>query len=585
VRRRRCLTLLCTTGLVAWAIVTGSSSADAGLPGGANPVPVSSSAVTTGVDGHLHPAASISGTVVSAVAGVPVSSNVTLFKHGHPIDYTNSDGFGTGSYVFHGLAAAPDYVVCADLAIGGSSSTGYLNRCYQAAAWNGRTVPAAANLIPLASGQQETGIDVLLPSAAAIKGTVRSPSGTPLVNVDVVAHNRNTGQNFSASTFSDGRYEIRNLTPASHGYSVCFDGRSVLTGIGFLPRCYGNVAWSGNTSTIPAAATPVSVTLGSTRSGISSRLPRGGAISGTVRDAQTGNLVPYAEVTLFSSSGTRLRTTATDAQGHYVARGLAAATGYRVCERPHDQSVSVSYLGECWRNVAWNGRSLPAGTRPVSASLGQTHTGINLTPASIHRDLGSISGHVREQATMQPLHNAEIVVFTSGGSFVAQVLTSPTGRYQVMNLRASSTGYVVCVKSSGTSGTVPTPPTGWAPRCYADAQWSGGQPPSGATRVSLNPGQQRTGINIALHFGGAISGAVTESGTGTPIGGGVKVQVFTSGGAAVAGTYSAYVDGTYSIVGLSPSTGYIVCFDGRNIPASVRYRPQCYSDVAWNGVA
>ena len=573
--------LLCAPVLLVGVMITGSGAADASLPTGANPVPVTSFAVTSGVDGHLHPAASISGKVLSAVAGLPVAGNVTLFKHGNPIDYTNPD-FATGNYFFGGLAAAPDYAVCVDYAIGGSSTSGYLNRCYQTAAWNGRTVPIGANLVPLSSGQQETGIDILMPSAAAITGTVRSPSGTGLAYVTVIAHNRNTGQDFFGMTSGGGQYDLRGLTYSSHGYSVCFDGRSVLSGIGFLPRCYGNVAWDGDRSAIPAAATPVSVTLGATHSGIGIRLRQGGAISGTVRDPHTGDLVPYAELTIFDSSGTHIWDTATNAQGHYVARGLAAANGYHVCERPHDMTVSVSYHGECWRNVSWNGRSLPGGTNPISVRLGQSHTGINLTPDSIVRNLGSISGTVREQDTAQPLQNADVVVFTSGGSFVAQVLTSPTGHYSITNLRASPTGYVVCAKATGASSAAPTPPTGWAPRCYDDVRWTGGQPPSGATRVPLNPGQNRAGVSITLRTGGAVSGTLTEFGTSTPAGG-VKVQVFTPGGVPVAGANSAYADGTYSITGLTPSAGYVVCFDGRHVLSSAGYRPQCYSDWAWNG--
>src|SRR5947208_2144570 len=57
--------LLATPLLVAGVLIGASSTANASLPVGVTHVGVSAGATHAGIDGHLHPAASISGTITA----------------------------------------------------------------------------------------------------------------------------------------------------------------------------------------------------------------------------------------------------------------------------------------------------------------------------------------------------------------------------------------------------------------------------------------------------------------------------------------------------------------------------------------
>jgi hypothetical protein len=571
--------LLFVPALVAGVVLATADAADATLPSAATHVGVTSGNVTSAVDGHLHPAASIAGRITQAGTTNPLSASVAVYLNGKYVRSTLTDGSGT--YLVGGLAAN-SYAVCVSgVNVFTSSSTGFLGRCYKTAAFNGSAVPGGATLVTVTNAQHKTGINIGLPKAAAIAGKVTSPSGTGLSNVFVSAHNRTTGATFFGFTASNGTYSVKSLTAAAKGYTVCFSP-FINSGTGFLPRCYKNKSWSGG-STYPSTATAVSVALGHVHTGISQVVPRAGAISGKVIDAGNGHPVPYDGVLVFTGTGRYVSGTGTNAKGQYIVRGLRASSTYRVCASPTSPTRAVTYHGKCWKAIAWNGGKLPAGTTAVGVHLGSTHTGISFKLSKTVFKLGSIAGTVTEQASGQPLQSADVTVF-SGNVAIGTAVTDATGHYNVSDLRASSTGYVVCVSGNSATSVTPTPATGWAPRCHTDVAWTGVGVPSAATKVPLSAGQNKTGIDIALHVAGEIDGTTFVFGGSTPALG-IPVYVYTTGGRFLTSTSSSYVDGSYSIKNLSAPGNYIVCFDGRDLFGQAGYLAQCYDNVAWNGSA
>jgi hypothetical protein len=561
--------------LVAGAVIAASATADASLPASADPVSVTQGNVHSGIDGHVHTAASIAGNIKSAATGTPIYGSVTVYKNGNYVrsGITNPS---TGHYEVGGLFAG-SYAVCmSGFSVFTSNATGYLGRCYKTAPFNG-TVPATATLVTVAAGVQQLGISFKLPNAAAISGRVTNPGGTGLANVGVIAHNRSSGTNVFSNTNSTGHYVVKGLTPAAKGYTVCFNPLGSNVGTGYRPRCYRNTAWSGGTS-FPTSANAVGVVLGHVHTGINQTLLRGGAISGKVTDGGNGNPIPGESIAVFTAGGRLVGGASTNPQGNYVARGLAASTGYRVCARPISPTAAVTYHGKCWRAIAWNGGSLPAGTTPVGVQAGSTHTGINFRLSKTIHSLGAIGGQITASAGGLPLQNASVTLFR-GGHFVNTTSTDSSGNYKFSGL-PPSTSYVVCAKANFVFN--PTPPaTGWAPRCHLDAPWNGLGVPSSATRISLTAGQLKGGKNIALHAGGEIDGTIFVSGGVTPALNGLNVLVYTLGGRQVASSFSNNIDGTYSVKNLSPAN-YIVCFDGR-FQFGSGFLPQCYNNAAWNG--
>jgi hypothetical protein len=571
---RRVLIVACASAAAALAGTTGPALA--GLPAGATQVAVSAGSSAPGINASLLSAGSISGKVTSVAAGTGVFAGVQVFKNGTHVAgaYSNS----SGDYMVGGLSTG-SYVVCvsgASVISGGGSTTGYLGRCFMNAAWNGGSIPSGATPVQVTAGSDSFGVNIQLPSAAAIAGKVTSAGGAALQSVSVIAQNRSNGSSYFGFTSATGRYTLTGLTASSQGYAVCFDPSGLTQGTGFLPRCFKNVAWNGGT--LPAGATAVSVSLGNTHTGIGAALPAGGAISGSVTDAKTGSGLAYAGVGVYSAGDKFLASVSTNSTGHYAVKGLTAATGDQVCVYPYTLNASTTYHAECWKNVSWNGGALPSATTPVSVKLKQTHTGINFGLSKNVVPTGSIAGTVREAGGNMPLQNAFVGVFTPGGVQIGSDTTNSSGGYKVPELQPSSNGYIVCVSAESASSATPTPTYGWAPRCYADAAWNTLRLPSGATKLTLTSGQDRTSIDITLPTAGGIAGTATDSVTVSPVAN-VTVELFTPGGGHITST-STGTDGTYSFLNLSAGN-YVVCFDGRNQVGQAGYLPQCFDQQPW----
>jgi len=566
--------LLLVSVLVA-GVVIGGASAQAGLPSGVTNVAVTQGNTHSGVDGHLHVARRISGTI-KTTTGKPVNGFVSAFLNGHPVA---SGSVTNGSYQINGLFAK-SYAVCIGSfdVFGPANTTGWLGRCYKTAAFNGSKVPSNATLVNLSAGNKGN-INFTVAPAAAIAGKVTSPTGTGLKFVSVFVYNKSTKALFFGSTTNTGTYLVKGLTAAAKGYAVCFNAFGSTSGTGFLSRCYHNKSWNGSVSTA-SGGTTVAVALGRVHSKVNQALPRGGAIAGKVVDAGTGKGIRGDGVIVYSSTGRFVSSAGTNSSGAYVVRSLAASTSYRVCAAPTSTTPTVRYHGRCWKAIAWNGGRLPSGTNPVSVKLARTHTGINFRLTKTVIKLGSIAGRITEKAGGQPLQFASVSVFRASGGFAGAASTDATGKYTVTGLPASSTGYVVCASASFASSPTPTPGTGWAPRCYTDVAWNGLAVPTSAHKLPLSAGQKRTGVNIALRVGGGIAGTTTQFGGSTPVPN-VNVEVFTTTGHLVTSNITSF-DGTYSVNSLSPGN-YVVCFDGRNTFSGTGFLPQCYNGVAWSG--
>lgn len=579
---------LIVVGLALAALGVATLPADAALPSGAVRIDVGIGAVHAGVDAQLKTADSIAGNIKAAASGDPVYARVTAYLNGKAVQSRYTNGFG--HYLIGGLApSTTGYAVCVDpySVLGGGSSTGYLGRCYKSAAWNGGGIPSTATLVKVTStyGLHRTGINIALPSAAAIAGNVKSSWGTSIAPVTVKAHNRSNGITYTGFTDSAGHYRINNLTASSSGYTVCFDARSVTqNSTGFLSRCWKTVAWNAG-KTYPSTATPVSVSLGHT-TGVNPILPVGGAISGVVTDAASTAAVNSANVVVWTSSGGLLASATTSSTGHYAIKGLPTATGDRVCVRPKSLTVSVTYRGKCWKSATWDGHALPSGTTAVTVSTGHTHTGISFALTKTSVSLGSLGGTVTNAAQTAALQNADVELYSSAGKFLRSTRSAFDGSYNFANVFPDATGYIVCAKADDQTSSLATstPATGWAPHCYNDVDWFGLAVPSTATTVPVAAGVSTSGVHIGLPVGGAVSGHVYAVATAGAVDSAL-VLLFTPSGRELARTYSV-PDGSFSFPrltrALAPS-GYIVCFDAREVGTSFGYLPQCYNKINWTG--
>ena len=351
--------LLVVMAAIAISFGIAATEAVASPPSSATHLSVTNGATTAGVNAHLKSAASIAGTITAAAGGV-VSTSVTVYLNGSAIGSGFTDA--SGHYIIGGLnVSTTGYAVCVDgrYATGGSSTTGYLGRCYPTADFNGTSVPAGATLVKLTTSQHKTGVNLALPSGAALSGLETSAAHAAIPSALVYAQNRSSGVLSIGFTDGNGKYSIKGLTASATGYSVCFVGTTLGT-TGTLPRCFDNKPWNGLTP-LPSSATSVSVTVGHVHTGINGTVPNAGAIQGRVTDAASSAAIYGDSIAVFDSAGKYLTGSYTDSTGHYTVKGLAAATADKVCAVPVSVSSTDSYSGSCWKNIVLERR--PASRR------------------------------------------------------------------------------------------------------------------------------------------------------------------------------------------------------------------------------
>jgi len=317
--------------------------------------------------------------------------------------------------------------------------------------------------------------------AGAISGKVIDAAGTHhgLAGVVVNVSSSSRSDSRVAFTATDGSYTVTGL-PAATDYLVCFDSAGASGGssdaTGYLAQCWQNQPASGT-------PTPVTVTLGVTKTGVNAALSVGGAVSGIVTDAGgTHQGLATVMVTVVSMSTNAQTFAMTAANGSYTAKGLPAGTDYEVCFMTHwatGGSSASGYAEQCYNNQSGN---------MVTVTVRATRTGINAALAQG----GAISGTVTDAGgTHQGLANVGVSLSwettnSSGGIFVE---TDGAGRYTVKGLPAGN--YQVCFDAGGATGG--SSALGYVPQCYNN------QPSSGTpTPVTVTVGATRTGISAAL---------------------------------------------------------------------------------------
>ena len=293
------------------------------------PVTIALGATTTDINGTLAAAGGISGRVTQAGAGPQGLANVDVYVYSSSNGaYETATTAADGSYAVAGIPPATDYQVCffASSVTGGSSDAlGYVDQCWQNQSTSGTSTP-----VSVALGATTSDISAALVGAGAISGTVRDTGGTPqgLTNVFVSVSSPSNGAYEFATTAADGSYTVTGLEAATD-YRVCFSASAATGGssdaTGYLDQCYDNQPISGT-------PTPVSVALGATTSNINAALVGGGAISGTVTDADG---VPHGlanvQVQVFAPSSQSYWYATSAADGSYSVPGLEAAAEYQVC--------------------------------------------------------------------------------------------------------------------------------------------------------------------------------------------------------------------------------------------------------------
>ena len=488
------------------------------------PIQVTAGAVTSSINFALTQGGRISGQVTDAATGsglanvtVEVFTSAGFFADSVLTDgsgnYTTGQGLATGTYYARTF-----------------NSLGYVDALYAGNICVGCTVTTGTP-IPVTVGAITSQISFALGQGGRISGQVTdAATGNGLARVRVEVYTSAGSPAAAAFTDVTGNYVLGPGLPTGTYYARTFNSLGYLDGL-----------YAGTTCVFVCTVTtgtPITVTVGATTSGIGFSLTQGGQISGQVTDAATSNGLANITVEVFTSAGSFVASASADAAGNYrITRGLPTGSYFA---RTFN---SLGYVDGLYSGQVCVGCAVTTGT-PIVVTAGTTTSGINF--ALIQG--GRISGQVTDATTGSGLAGVTVDVYTSTGSFAANVSTGTTGNYSLGGLPAGSY-YARTFNSQG----------------YVDGLYSGQAcvncTVTTGTPVVVSAGSTTSGINFALTQGGRIGGQVIDATTGSGLAG-VTVDVFTSTG-SFAANGSTDTTGNYSLGGLPAGNYYARTFNSQ----------------------
>jgi protocatechuate 3,4-dioxygenase beta subunit len=318
------------------------------------PINPAAGTVATHIDGHLPPAAAITGTVTNS-AGHPlqgITVDVSTQDLNRTTTWETASTAANGTYRIDSLQPGT-YSVCYTPAVSDPPSR-YVPQCWPHLPPNG-----APENVTLSAGQTKTHVDASMYFGGGISGVVTDSGGHPLSGVTVY-----TDYGTRDTTDSNGAYAFTDLQPGT--YSVCFDATSATGGsstTGYQSQCWHDQPYATSPSN-------VTVSIGHTTTGISPSLVALGGLAVHVTDT-SGNPLSGAPITVYVGSQTSNGSSyyGTGADGNYLVTRLSDGQ-YTVCitntSGISGGTSTTGYQAQCY------GQTTSTPSAPITISSGNT---------------------------------------------------------------------------------------------------------------------------------------------------------------------------------------------------------------------
>lgn len=497
-------------------------------------IAVTAGNTTANINAALAQGARITGRITSP-DGTPLS-NISVTAYQKVSDWWSQTGY---SYTD----------INGDYAVGGSTSGIYrlqfqdFSGNYLGEYYDNKADIDTASDISATLSNTTSGINATLSLAGHITGQVTAPDGvTPLQNVSVTAYRHNGNGWVSvgwASINADGNYSIGGLKTDT--YRIQFYDYSGT----YLTEYFNNAAALDG-------AMNLSLTAGTTLSGVNASLALAGHITGRVTAAD-GSPIQGVGVTVYRYSNGSLSEAGSargDASGNYNAGGLATGV-YRV------KFSAGGYAAEFYDNIA-----TPAGATNIPVTAGATTPNMN---AVLSRQGGTVTGRVTGPGGV-PLKNIEVefCVWVGGGCDFF-----PPGGGDELATDANG-NYEIPVTSDGTYHLEFYDPAG----VYRTEYYNDVTDVNNGQDLVVTGGITLANINAQLSLAGHVAGQVTNL-SGSPLTN-IYVTAYRYDASRWVWTASDNTDagGNYDIGGLA-SGSYRVRFYN----SSGAYAYEYYNDV------
>ncbi|HEY5111018.1 MAG TPA: carboxypeptidase regulatory-like domain-containing protein [Acidimicrobiales bacterium] len=492
---------------------TGASSSS-----GATAVAVTVASPAVGIDAVMNAGTSIAG-IVTDSNGVALSGICASAYLADGTYVTSTQTAPDGTYTL--LVAPGSYTVQFNDCGAGTYQSQYYSTTSPGSSSSSDATPVTPTVASPAID-----INAVMTTPATISGNVTDTNGAQLSGICVDALDPSGNPLGFTQTAPDGTYTITGLAAGS--YTVEF----INCGAGsYLSQVYNGAIGGASFSW---GATPVTVTAGSSVTGVDAVMTIGATISGTVTDSNgTGlsNICVY--VSPVSGSYEELLQTGPD--GTYTYNNFPAGS-YTV--QFTDCGVGT-YVSQYYNGTS-GGTSSSFDATPVPAPAGSPVSGIGAAMTTG----ATITGTVTD-SNGAALSGICVQASPVGGGLDVSTQTASDGSYSLVGLAASA--YTVQFNNCGV-GTY-------------ESQWYNATPAgasllSGAASISVSYGTPVTGVNAAMAVGATISGTVTDS-NGADLTN-VCVNAMNLSGSFVGGTQTAS-DGSYTLI-LAPGS-YTVQFN------------------------
>jgi Carboxypeptidase regulatory-like domain/FG-GAP-like repeat len=390
---------------------------------GTTRVNVSSGAVTNGINFTLQRGGVITGTIIATVPNVPISgAGAQVFNSAGVSVGTFTTNNQTGVYTTTGLPAGTYYVRTAN------------TRTYIGQLWQGQSCPQSGCIVTsgtpiVVNGATVSGIDFGLATGGTITGNVKDAtnnSNLPNLAVQIFS---NTGASLgSVNTDSSGNYTTTGL-PAGTYYARTSSGIVFLpnnTSVAVVDQQYNGITCVPLCLN-PTAGTPISVTTFALTSGINFSLSRGGVITGSVIDANTGVGLGSVSVQIYTDTGVFAKSSATNAAGGYTVAGLPPGTYFARTS----VGAGVFYLDALFHGAQCsNGCTVTSGT-PITVLANTASNGVDF---ALTTGAGGITGTVTDLDTGLPLSGVNVDIYSSTGVLTKFAITNAAGVYAASGL-------------------------------------------------------------------------------------------------------------------------------------------------------
>ncbi|MEQ1870623.1 MAG: carboxypeptidase regulatory-like domain-containing protein [Vicinamibacterales bacterium] len=506
----------------------GEICAPCNVPGTSTPIVVTANTTTTGINFALTPGGAISGSVrdTNTLAGINAIR----------VDVYNSSGLfvksafssSSGAFTASGLLAGTYFARAVPL-------TGYTPQQYSGL--NCLSCGATSGTgISVTVGDTTTGIQFSLTPAGSISGRVTTLGGASISGAQAQLLDSNGQFVTNVSANGSGDYTIAGI-PAGVYYV------RTINSSGYVNQIYqGQPADCCGTS----LGTSLTVTAGSSRTGVDFALAQGGTFSGRVVSAATGQGIGSVTVSIFTSTGSFVAAIQTDANGNYASQGLAA--GNYVARTYNTQF----YTNVLYPALACSGCDVTTGGS-IAVSVGGSTPNINFALSS---GAGYVSGRITN-ASGTGLSGQFVSFFNASNQYLGSAQTDATGNFTSESL-SPGTYYATTVNSVG----------------LVDGLYSGlicvGCSPSNGTAITVTANQTTGGVNFSLQSGGRIAGRVTAASSGAGIAS-IQLNVYSATGVQVGSAFTNS-NGDYTTSAIPPGTYYLATVNSA-------YADELYSNI------